>query len=150
MTLRDGDRIRIEQIDSDGLPLVRYGFVGGVPSGVGPIVVMLDGDLSGTIVDPSEVRRVELGTLELRLHGVDLIDEPDLRRGLVALWQAEADNAGLDVNGVRPIGDGLRSSGDSWALAELTFAEQVYVIHASRLPTDRDVICVRADPARTS
>ena len=146
--LRDGDRIRIELNDDDGMPLIRYGFVAGVPHGVGPIVVMLDGDLSGTIVDPSEVRRVELTTVELCLRGEDLIDDPELRRGLVGLWQAEADAAGLDVGGVRPIADGLRREDDSWVLAELSAGDEIYVVHAFRMPGDAHTVCVRADPAR--
>ena len=35
----------------DGLPLVRYGFVGGVAGERGPVVVMLDGELSGDVID---------------------------------------------------------------------------------------------------
>jgi len=145
---RAGDRIRIECTDDDGLPLVRYGFVGGIPTGPGPIVVMLDGDLGGSIVDPAFVKAVELTTVELVLNGSDLLEDPDLRRGLVRLWQAEADDAGLDVGGLRPIGDGLRDSSDSWALAELTFGEDLYVLHAISLPNDPATICVRADQAR--
>jgi hypothetical protein len=145
---RAGDRIRLESTDDDGLPLVRYGFVGGIPTGPGPIVVMLDGDLNGSIVDPAYVKAVELTTVELRLPGTDLLDEPDLRRGLVGLWQAEADDAGLDVGGLRPIGDGLRDSSDSWALAELTFGEDLYVLHAIRVPNEPATICVRAVQAR--
>jgi hypothetical protein len=143
-----GDRIRVERTGDDGLPLVRYGFVGGSPSGTGPIVVMLDGDLNGSMVEPHELRHVELTTVELNLSGADLLDEPELRRGLVALWQAEADTAGLEVGRLRPIGDGLRDSNDSWALAELTFGDQLYVVHAIRLTADPNAICVRADQAR--
>ncbi len=143
-----GDRIRMECTGEDGLPLVRYGFIGGIPTGLGPLEVMLDGDLSGSIVDPAFVKAVELTTVELRLSGGDLIEEPDLRRGLVGLWQAEADEAGLDVGGLRPIGDGLRDSSDSWALAELTFGEDLYVLHAIRLPNDPSTICIRADQTR--
>ena len=146
-TFQAGDRIRVERTGDDGLPLVRYGFVGGIPSGIGPIVVMLDGDLNGSIIEPSEVQHVELTTIVLNLTGADLLDDPDLRRGLVALWQAEADSAGLEVERLRPIGDGLRDSSDSWALAELTLGEQLYVVHAIKLPADPNTICVRADPA---
>jgi hypothetical protein len=145
---RAGDSIRMECTGDDGLPLVRYGFIGGIPTGIGPLEVMLDGDLGGSIVDPAFVRAVELTTVELRLNGTDLLDEPCLRRGLVGLWQAEADEAGLDVGGLRPIGDGLRDSSDSWALAELTFGDDLYVLHAIKLPNDPATICVRADQAR--
>ena len=51
-TFQHGDRVRVETIGDDGLPLVRYGFVGGMVGDQGPVVVMLDGDLkSDTIVD---------------------------------------------------------------------------------------------------
>ena len=43
-----GDRVRVETIGDDGLPLVRYGFVGGLVGDQGPVVVMLDGDLKAT------------------------------------------------------------------------------------------------------
>jgi hypothetical protein len=45
--------------------------------------------------------------------------DPALRRGLVALWHAEADSAGIDVDSLHALGDGLRDSSESWALAEL-------------------------------
>ena len=35
-----GDRVRWSTMGDDGLPLVRYGFVGGVASDAGPVVVM--------------------------------------------------------------------------------------------------------------
>ena len=41
-----GDRVRWATIGDDGLPLVRYGFVGGVAGERGPVMVMLDGELS--------------------------------------------------------------------------------------------------------
>ena len=40
MTLSPGDRIRYECTGDDGLPLVRYGFVGGVAGSDGPVVVI--------------------------------------------------------------------------------------------------------------
>ena len=42
MTFSPGDRIRYECTGDDGLPLVRYGFVGGVAGSDGPVVVLLD------------------------------------------------------------------------------------------------------------
>ena len=39
-----------------GFPLVRYGFIGGVSATDGPVVVMLDGELSGDVVNLSEVQ----------------------------------------------------------------------------------------------
>jgi len=99
MMYRPGDRVRFETTGDDGWPLIRYGFVGGVSGNGGPIVVMLDGELSGDVVNRSELQPVTITSVELLLRGSDLIDDPDLRRGLVALWHAEADSAGLDVGG---------------------------------------------------
>ena len=53
MIFSPGDRVRYECIDDDGLPLVRYGFIGGVAGAGGPVVVMLDGELGGDVVTPS-------------------------------------------------------------------------------------------------
>lgn len=143
-SFRAGDRVRLEMMGDDGLPLVRYGFVGGTPSGKGPVVVMLDGEIKGEIVDPSQIEPVAITTVELCLTGSDLITDPDLRRGLVALWHAEADSAGLDVDSLQPIGEGVRDSHESWALAELTAGGQHYVVRAIQLPHEPESIRVKA------
>jgi len=146
VNLRPGDRVRIETMADDGLPMVKYGFVGDVTSGGdGPVVVMLDGELGGNAVDLGSVQLVSITNVELCLAGSDLMNEPDLRRGLVALWHAEADTAGLDVDSLHPLGDGLRDSNDSWALAELVAGGEQYVVRAFRLPNEPDVVRVRAD-----
>src|SRR4029078_12445407 len=86
----------------------------------GPVVVMLDGELSGDVVNRSELQPVTITNVELCLRGGDLIDDPEMRRGVVALWHAEADSAGLDVDELHPIGDGHRESADSWAPGEVS------------------------------
>jgi hypothetical protein len=155
MMLRPGDRVRVETTGDDGFPVVKYGFVGGVtgpgdgPDGMGPIVVMLDGELGGDVIDPCCVQPVSITNVELCLAGDDLMTEPDLRRGLVALWHAEADQAGLDIDALHPLGtphgDGLRDSSDSWALAELMAGGEQYVVRAFRLPNEPGMVRVRAD-----
>jgi hypothetical protein len=145
MSLRPGDRIRVEEVGDDGFPTIRYGFVGGLAGRDGPVVVMLDGELGGDICDLSQVRPVSVTTVELSLSGTDLVAEPDLRRGLLALWQAEADTAGLAVDAVHPLGDGLRDSSDSWVLAELTTGGEQSVVRAVQLPNEPDVVRIRAD-----
>jgi hypothetical protein len=149
VTFRPGDRVRFETIGDDGLPMVRYGFVGGVAGNEGPVVVMLDGELGGDILDLSQIKLVDVTTVELCLEGTDLMTEPKLRRGLVALWHAEADTAGLDVDALHPLGgpdgDGLRDSSDSWALAELMAGGEQYVVRAFRLPHEPHLVRVRAD-----
>ena len=86
-----GDRVRWATTGDDGLPLVRYGFVGGAAGDVGPVVVMLDGELGGDVIDLEQLEPVSITNVELHLDGPDLIDDPELRRGLVHLWQAEAE-----------------------------------------------------------
>lgn len=145
MTFRPGDRIRVELVGDDGLPMVRYGFIGGVAGSGGPVVVMLDGELGGDVLDPSQIKPVTITSVELCLHGTDLMHEVELRRGLVALWQAEADAAGLDVDSLHSLGDGLRDSSDSWALAELSAGGEHYVVRAFQLPNEPEIVRVRAD-----
>jgi hypothetical protein len=140
--------VRVETTGDDGFPVVKYGFVGGLTGSSehsGPIVVMLDGELGGDVIDPCCVQPVSITNVELRLTGDDLMTEPALRRGLVALWHAEADSAGLDVDALHPLGDGLRDSSDSWALAELMAGGEQYVVRAFCLPHEPDVVRVRAD-----
>jgi hypothetical protein len=143
--LRPGDRVRIETTADDGLPMVKYGFVGGVGGGDGPVVVMLDGELGGEPVDLGSVQLVSITNVELCLAGSDLMIEPELRRGLVNLWHAEADTAGLDVDSLHPLGDGLPDSEHSWALAELIAGGEQYIVRAYRTPDEPDIVRVRAD-----
>jgi hypothetical protein len=140
-----GDRVRVETVGDDGLPWVRYGFVGGVAGRDGPVVVMLDGELGGDVMDPGDLQPVMVTTIELRLHGSDLVDDVELRIGLLALWEAEADRAGLDLDALHHMGPGVRDSNDSWALAEMTSGGEHYVVRAVRMPNDPDFVYVRAD-----
>lgn len=145
MIFSPGDRIRYECVGDDGLPLVRYGFIGGVAGSGGPVVVMLDGELGGDVVNVSQVQHVTITTVELCLHGADLVDQPELRRGLVSLWHAEADTAGLDVDSLHPIGDGECDSSGGWCLADLRAGGDRYVLRAVQLPHEPDVVRVRAE-----
>jgi hypothetical protein len=152
MTFRPGDRVRVETTGDDGLPLVRYGFVGGLAA-VGPgsertVSVMLDGDLAAAVIPRCRLQLVSITNVELSLSGADLMNEACLRRGLLALWHAEADTAGIDVGGLHALGDGLRDSNDSWALAEMVAGGERYVIRAFQVPGDPHTVHVRADPNR--
>lgn len=145
MSLQPGDRVRVRSTGDDGLPLVRYGSVGGVTGPNGPVVVMLDGELGGDVLDLTDVEPVSVTTIELRLTGDDLVDEPTLRSALARLWQAEADAAGLAIDALHPLVDARRDSADSWVLAELVAAGEQYVVRAARSPNDPGVVIVRAD-----
>ncbi|MGH9134203.1 MAG: hypothetical protein ACRDZZ_09725 [Ilumatobacteraceae bacterium] len=145
-SFQQGDRVRVEMIGDDGLPLVRYGFVGGLIGDRGPVVVMFDGDLkNNTIVDLSEIEPVTITNVELRLQGVDLIDDPSLRQGLVNLWSAEAEEAGLSIGTLNCIGSGVRDSREGYALAELIAGGEQYVLRAIRESNGSEVVRVRAD-----
>ncbi len=145
MTFSLGDRVRWETTADDGLPMVRYGFVGGVASETGPVMVMLDGELGGDVIDLSQLRPVTITNVELHLDGPDLIDEPQLRQGLVHLWQAEAETAGLDVDSLESLGTGRPDPDASWTLAALTSGDEQYVVRALRSSSEPGVVLVRAE-----
>ena len=144
MIFSPGDRIRYECIDDDGLPLVRYGFIGGGAGTGGPVVVMLDGELGGDVVNLAQVQHVTITTVELLLHGTDLVDDPELRRGLVSLWHAEAETAGLDIDALHSIGDGECDAPGGWCLAKLSAGGSHYVLRAYQCPTEPEMVRVRA------
>lgn len=145
-TFSHGDRIRYATTGEDGFPLVRYGFVGGVPDNGGPMMVMLDGELRGDVVEPSKVEPVHICNVTLTLEGTDLLDDPSLRQGLVNLWMAEAETAGLQIGGVHAIGTGVRDGSDGYALAELSSGGEAYVLRANRCPSGRPAVVLHADP----
>jgi len=139
--------VRWETTGDDGLPLVRYGFVGSY-DGNGHATVMLDGDLTGdTVVDLGQLAAVSITSVELCLSGGDLLDDPSLRQGLVGLWSAEVDDAGLEIRSLERLGNGVKESNDGFALAQLWAGSQQYVLRASRDNTGETVV-VRADAPR--
>lgn len=145
MSFATGDRVRWETTGDDGLPMVLYGFVGGQPAEHGPVVVMMDGEIHAKVLPAAEVHIVTLGNIELIFHGTDLVDDPELRKGLLALWQAEVDTAGLAVEQLGPV-EHCSCTGDStWPLAQLYSCGDRYVVHAVRLADDLDCVRVRAD-----
>lgn len=141
-----GDRVRVSLTAEDGLPLVRYGFVRSVTDGSGPVVVMFDGEIGGEEIDLDQLEPVTVTSLDLCLEGDGLLDDPELRRGLAPLWQAEAEDAGLDVGGVIHLnGDGAESSG-SWVLAHFTSGGERYVLRAVPVRRNGTVVRVHAAP----
>jgi hypothetical protein len=146
-TFNHGDRVRWATVDDDGLPLVRYGFVGGVSGTNGPVVVMLDGELGGDVINPSEIEPVHMSNVTLILTGTDLLDDPSLRQGLVNLWVAEAETAGLEIASLNCIGTGVPDSNDGSALAEPSSGGDTYVLRATICPHDHESVMLRADTA---
>ena len=148
MTFALGDRVRWCTVGDDGLPLVRYGFVGGVAGEHGHVVVMLDGELNGDVIDLDQLEVVTITNVELHLDGPDLIDDPALRQGLVHLWQAEAESAGLDVDAMDVLGAGQLLPDASWSLAALTSGGEQYVVRAMRDARDPESVLIRAEQIR--
>jgi hypothetical protein len=146
MKFRVGDRVKVRLEGDDGLPLVQYGFVGGVATPDGPALVLLDDELGSEVVPLCDIEPIEVTTLELCLPGTDLCGDNALRRGLVVMWQAEAEQAGLAVENVVPMGDGVLDDVGSWALAELWAGGERFVLRASMLANDPDMVHVRAVP----
>ena len=74
-----------------------------------------------------------------------LLDDPSLRQGLVNLWAAEAESAGLQIASLHCIGTGVRDSSEGYALAELSSGGEQYVLRATRCIKQYDAIVVHAD-----
>ena len=141
-----GDRVQIRTTGDDGYPLMRYGFIGSCWGGDGPVVVMFDDEMAGSaVVDVSQLVEVRIDTVELLLEGDDLIEEPNLRQGLVQLWWAEAEQAGLEISAFHPIMGGLRDSSEGYVIAELTSAGEHYVLRVIKEPHSSGEVRVRAD-----
>lgn len=141
-----GDRVRWVTVDEDGFPSVRYGFVGGSNGDGTKVAVMLDGELKGDrVVDLEQLEPVTITNVELRLTGADLLDDPSLRQGLVNLWTAEADQAGLEIRSIDCLGTGVREAGACFALAEVWAAGRPWVLKARPDTRAPDVILVRAE-----
>ena len=147
MTLfHHGDRVRYATTGDDGFPVVRYGFVGGVTGESGPVVVMLDGELGGDVVDAGTLQPVHISNVTLTLEGSDLLDDPTLRQALVNMWAAEAETAGLQIAAMHHIRTGVRDSTEGYAIAELNSAGEHYTLRAARCPDTADAIVVHVLP----
>lgn len=148
--LQPGDRVRWESTGDDGFPLVRYGFVGGSNPDGSRVVVMFDGELKGDqVVDLDQLEPVSITNVELRLRGSDLLDDPALRQGLVSLWSAEADQAGLEVHSIEQCERVAEGLADEPAIEGLTLAEiesggRSYVLQALADTAVHDLVRVRA------
>lgn len=145
MSYTSGDRVRVETLGDDGLPLVQYGFVSGQNLNGGPLAVLLDGELRPLVFPQDTVKPVSIANIELCLNGSDLFDDPSLRGGLLALWQGEVDTAGLAVEQLTVINCNCPHERE-WPLAEFVSCGERYVVCAERSPAD-DLVTVRATRA---
>lgn len=139
-----GDRIRYATTDDDGFPVVRYGFVGGVADDAGPIVIMLDGEIKGDVVEANTIEPVHISNVSLTLGGIDLLDDPNLRQGLLNLWIAEAETAGLQIGSMQAMGSGIPHDGNGYTLAELSSAGEPYELRVHPCLSDLEAITIHA------
>lgn len=151
MQFQPGDRVRWQTTGDDGLPLVRYGFVGtGIHNG--EVAVLLDDEMKGSTVLPADdLAHVSVTTVELRVNAADgllveLCDDPAIRAGLVNLWSAEADRAGLDVGAITFLhNEPIQLDNTPITLARVEAGGVPYELRAS--PVRSDALHVRAFPA---
>ncbi|MEZ5247882.1 MAG: hypothetical protein R2713_01280 [Ilumatobacteraceae bacterium] len=106
--------------------------------------MMLDGELGGDVVDACCVQPVSITNVELCLSGDDLIVEPDLRRGLVAVARRGRHGRHRRRRALHPsaTGSAIRATR---SLAELMAGGEHYVVRAFRLPNERGSCASRAD-----
>ena len=146
MTFQPGDRVRWQTTGEGGLPLVRYGFVGaGVHNG--EVRVMLDGQLKGTTLLPAAaLAHVHIPNVELQVAGTDILTDPEMCQGLVHLWSAEADEAGLDLGPIRLLPHDARNGTTvPVPLAHVEAGGVHYLLQAC--PARGDTVFVKAAPA---
>lgn len=145
MSFGEGDRVRCTSVGDDGLPLVRYGFVRSLfDADAGPAVVMLDGELRSEMIALDTLQPVEITTVSLCLDGDDLLTDPHLRHGLLALWAGEAERAGLDVEGFESCD--MHEDVSTWRLGRLQRGDHTYVLRARNGGPD-GTVTVRAELA---
>lgn len=147
MTFTVGDRVRWTSTADDGLPWVRYGFIGGETRYDGTVIVLLDDELGHEVIDTAQLCPVTFLSTELRLAGTDLLDDPSLRRGLVQLWHAEAESAGLAIDELVSLGDGRPDGPHRWTLAHIVTSGARYLLQAGWSPADPETVRVGVEPA---
>lgn len=149
MHLRSGERICIRTVDDEGIPIVRYGTVASDNRTNGPVAVLFDDLTGGDLVDASEVERIDYDTIELQLHGDDLLTDHVLRAGLSTMWRAEANLAGLRVEAMFPLGENEAgiADGNTWILAEFNVAGTTHIVRATQSINSSTTVIVRADRA---
>ncbi|MEZ5217691.1 MAG: hypothetical protein R2715_14175 [Ilumatobacteraceae bacterium] len=136
--------MRVTQLDDSGFPAIRYGWVEEVDRLYA--AVLFDGEIRTEHVHLGSIQPVEVTTVQLVLSGEDLLDDPGLRSGLVHMWQAEADLAGLAVDTLRSFGEGLANHAGRWELGEVVAGGAMFVLVAGLSPSHQPTVFVRAEP----
>lgn len=147
-SFRSGQRVRVSTVDTDGLPMVRYGTVGGDAISSGRIAVIYDNLAGSDLVEGSEIELLDLDLIELRLAGTDLLKDTSLRAGLAELWRAEVARAGLVIATLFPMekDDAVGVvDGEHFLLAEFTYNGETWVVRGALASDDPTMVVIRAD-----
>ena len=147
-SFRSGQRVRVSTVDTDGLPMVRYGTVGADADSNGRTAVIYDNLEGSELVNASEIELLDLDLIELRLAGTDLLNDTSLRAGLAELWRAEVARAGLVVATLFPMGKddvvGI-ADGEHLLLADFTYNGETWVVRGAVATDDPTMVVIRAD-----
>lgn len=123
MTLRKGDRVRVQCVDGTGAPSYQYGYLEAIEPCRTVAVVIVDHALEPWRLSIEQIAAVTITTVELCMDSNDLFrnigNDAALRRNLVDRWLIEAEEAGLDLEGVTPLDDSVHAGLGTWPLAEI-------------------------------
>ena len=108
---------------------------------------MLDGELGGDVVNLAEVQPVTVTTVELILHGTDLVDDPDCAVAWCRCGTPRPTPPGSTSTALHPLGDGECDAPGGWCLAELHAGGERYVLRAVQLRPTSPTWCASA-PSR--
>jgi hypothetical protein len=143
MKMRTGDRVRVHRTDEAGMAVFVYGYLDRVDHEKDYAFVFVDDELRASHCPLRDVQPVQITTVEVRFDSSELClalaHNPPLRRGLVFMWQAEAELAGIELDRLEPLGDdgnGLDDHVDSWALAVLEAGGETFWLRMwAQVPT---------------
>lgn len=134
MTLRKGDRVRVQCVDCTGAPSYQYGYLEVIEPCRTVAVVIVDDVLEPWRVSLDHVAEVAITTVELCMDSNNLFrsigNDAALRHDLVKRWSAEAETAGLDLEGVTPLGDNVHAGLGTWPLAEVRSGGGIFLLRA--------------------
>ena len=99
--------------------------------------------MRGNVVDLAELEPVHISNVTLKLVCADLLEDPESRHGLVNLWRAEAEEAGLQIAASEPA-DGRLDDREGYLLATITAAGEDYLLCAVPCPAEDNTILLQA------
>jgi len=133
MMLRTGDRVRVRCSDGD-VTASRYGYIDRIVASRTHAFVFLDDEIRARHVPVVDIVPVHVSTVDVYIADELLqrgeVPESAVRGELIRRWGWEADDAGLNLEGLVTLGDGTYADLDTWALAELNAGGAHYLLRA--------------------